>query len=89
MNMKILWDTEAWGDYLWYQAHDKAALRRVNRLIKSILRDGVAAGEGKPEPLRGRRPWWSRRVNEKNRLVYAVEDGCLKIAQCKGHYNDH
>ena len=88
MSASIIWDSEAWEDYLWQQSNDKASLKRINALIKSILREGATGGIGKPEPLKGRSPWWSRRINEKYHLVYKVEDNAIYIAQCKGHYDD-
>ena len=57
-------------------------------MVKDIERNGKADGIGKPEPLRYRNGW-SRRIDEKNRLVYDVdEDGNILIASCKGHYEE-
>ncbi|MBR1896361.1 MAG: Txe/YoeB family addiction module toxin [Pyramidobacter sp.] len=65
-------------------------MKKINRLIKELLRSGnPACGEGSPEPLKGDLSgWWSKRINEKYRLVYAIEDGRLVIAQCGSHYGD-
>lgn len=68
---------------------DKARLRRINALIKEIQRHPFE-GTGKPEPLRGDLfGYWSRRIDEKNRLVYRVENDEITIAQCGGHYGQH
>ncbi len=86
--MRKLWDDAAWNEYLYWQAHDKKILGRINDLVKSIERDGVSKGIGKPEKLK-HRTGWSRRINKENRLLYAVDDnGFLHILSCKGHYED-
>ncbi len=85
--MEKIWSDEAWNEYLYWQGQDKKNLRRINELIKSIERDGVMKGIGKPEPLRYR-SGYSRRIDEKNRVVYDVVDGKLYIVSCKDHYED-
>lgn len=86
--MNKLWSDEAWFDYLYYQMYDKRSLKKINDLIKSIERDGINKGLGDPEALRYRKAW-SRRIDEKNRLVYNVDSqGNLCIIACKGHYED-
>ena len=83
------WDEEAWEDYVSYQAEDKKTLKKINALIKDIERNGASRGIGKPEPLKGNyQGWYSRRVDDKNRLVYKVQDNSILIAQCKSHYGD-
>jgi toxin YoeB len=81
-----VWDEEAWEDYLFWQTQDKKTLRRINRLIKEIERDPYE-GIGKPEALKyDLEGYWSRRIDEINRLVYCIEDGRLRIYQCRTHY---
>ena len=83
------WDEEAWEDYVSYQSEDKKTLKKINALIKDIERNGASRGIGKPEPLKGNdQGWYSRRVDDKNRLVYKVQDNSILIAQCKSHYGD-
>ena len=77
-----------WEDYLSWQTRDKQTLLRINRLLREIQRDGFS-GLGKPEPLKhGLSGWWSRRIDEENRIVYRVRDGVIEIASCRGHYGD-
>ena len=86
--MHKIWFDEAWADYVWWQAQDKKILKRINNLLKDIERDNFN-GVGKPEPLRGDLSgFWSRRIDEANRLVYRVIEGRLEIVSCKGHYED-
>ena len=84
---KLTFTESGWADYLYWQAQDKKTLRKINDLLKAIDRDGFS-GIGKPEPLKGREGCWSRRIDDKNRLVYKVLDGQIEILQCKGHYGD-
>ena len=83
----INWHLQAWEDYVYWQAKDKRILKRINALIKDILRNPFG-GIGKPEPLK--HEWsgfWSRRINDEHRLVYTIQDGQLIIAQCRYHYD--
>ena len=84
-----LWSDRAWEDYLYWQAQDKKTLRRINDLLRDIERSPYD-GKGKPEPLRGTLSgYWSRRVDETNRIVYRIDDDDnLVVLQCKGHYDD-
>lgn len=82
--MEKVWSDSAWEDYLYWQAQDKKALRKINALIKDIERNGLK-GLGKSEPLKYQKGW-SRRIDKENRLVFDIEDGRLLIASCRGHY---
>ncbi|MCD8175066.1 MAG: Txe/YoeB family addiction module toxin, partial [Phascolarctobacterium sp.] len=78
----------AWEDYLYCRTQDKKALKRINALIKDI-RKNAFGGTGKPEPLRGQfSGFWSRRIDNENRIVYYEQDGTIYIISCKGHYDD-
>ncbi len=80
------WFDKAWDDYLYWQSQDKKTLKRVNQLIKDAERDPFS-GIGKPEPLKGDLPgFWSRRIDDTNRLVYRVNGNLLEILSCRGHY---
>ena len=84
--MKIVFAETAWEDYLYWQKIDKKILKRINSLIKDISRSPFE-GIGDPEPLKHNwSGFWSRRINKEHRLVYAVEEGSLLIAQCRYHY---
>lgn len=86
--MKLIWFEEAWLDYLYWQRQDKKTLKRVNALIKDIECDRFN-GIGKPEPLKGELSgFWSRRIDEMNRLVYRVSLDVVEILSCRGHYDD-
>lgn len=83
-----VWHDEAWEDYLYWQSQDKKTLKRINQLIQDIERNGYE-GIGKPESLRGNLSgWWSRRIDEANRLIYRINENRLEIAQCRTHYKD-
>jgi len=86
--MKINFTEIAWDDYVYWQNQDKKTIKRINQLIQDIDRNRNR-GIGKPEPLKGNLSgWWSRRIDEKNRLVYRIKDNSIEIVQCKGHYGD-
>ena len=86
--MKPQWYEEAWEEYLEWQSEDKKTLKKINALIKDIQRNGNT-GIGKPEPLvDDKNGWWSRRIDEKNRLVYKINEDSIIIASCNGHYDD-
>lgn len=85
--MRLLWEDRAWDDYLYWQTQDKKMLKRVNLLIKDIRRS-TFDGIGKPEPLKNNLSgWWSRRIDETNRIVYYEQDGVVYIVSCRGHYD--
>lgn len=86
--MRILWEERAWDDYCFWQMENKIVLKRLNLLIKDIQRS-PCTGIGKPEPLKGNLSgWWSRRIDEEHRIVYAEQNGVIIIASCKGHYKE-
>ena len=79
---------DAWADYLHWQQQDRRTLERIHLLLKDIDRNGYR-GIGKPEPLTGNlRGWWSRRIDDKNRLVYRIRENRIEIIQCGSHYRD-
>ena len=84
--MKLLWEENALQEYLYWQTQDKKTLKRLNNIIKDIQRD-CYNGIGKPEPLKENLSgWWSRRIDEENRIVYKQENNNIIIASCKSHY---
>lgn len=88
MGRAVQWHGDAWDEYCQWQRTDRAALRRINELIKEARRDPYG-GIGKPEPLKhSLSGLWSRRINETDWLTYFVENDILVIVGCKGHYDD-
>lgn len=87
MNDKM-WHDLAWEEYLYWQTQDKKTLKKINRLLKDIDRNGYECS-GKPEPLRGNLSgYWSVRIDEQNRIVFRIIGEQLEIMQCGTHYGD-
>ena len=77
-----------WEDYLYWQTEDRKTLRKINTLLKDIERNGNE-GIGKPEPLTGDLSgFWSRRINQKDRLICSLEMDQIIIIACRYHYDD-
>ena len=77
-----------WEDYLYWKTEDRKTLRKINTLLKDIERNGNE-GIGKPEPLTGDLSgFWSRRINQTDRLIYALEMDQIIIIACRYHYDD-
>jgi toxin YoeB len=86
MTRLLAWTDAAWSDYLYWQGQDRKTLKRINQLIKETQRDPFE-GIGKPEPLKeSLSDFWSRRIDDTNRLVYAVDDDHLTVIVCRYHY---
>ncbi len=86
--MRKLWGDEAWEEYLNWQIQDKKMLKKINRLLMDIDRNGYQC-IGKPEPLSGNlQGYWSVRIDEKNRIVFRIENNNIEIIQCGTHYRD-
>lgn len=82
----LAWTREAWSDYLYWQKQDRKTLRRINLLIRDAMRTPFA-GIGKPEALKENLSgFWSRRIDDTNRLVYAVDNSRITIISCQYHY---
>ena len=85
---KIAFTDEAWDDYEHWQTQDRKTLRRINALMKDIKRNPYE-GIGKPEPLSGNLSGcWSRRIDDKNRLVYRVVNDDIEFLGCRKHYSE-
>jgi len=84
--VKLIFSEHAWKDYLYWQETDRNMLRRINRLIREIMRTPFT-GSGKPEPLKhGLSGYWSRRINDEHRIVYRPTGDAILIAQVWYHY---
>ena len=87
--MEITFSLQAWEEYASWQGQDKRTIKRINELLKDIVRGNPFEGTGKPEPLKGNLSgFWSRRIDEQHRLVYRIQGETCQIAQCKGHYDE-
>jgi toxin YoeB len=86
MSKHVDFQERAWNDYMYWHMQDKKTLKKLNLLIRDIIDNGPD-GIGKPEPLRGDLSgWWSRRIDDSNRIVYRTDDEKIEISQCRGHY---
>ena len=82
------WTEEAWEDFEYWTTQDRRMLKRILQLLKDIDRNGYE-GIGKPERLSGDlASYWSRRIDDANRIVYRIDGSVVKIVQCGSHYRD-
>lgn len=82
------WSDKAWEEFCYWQTQDKKTLKRILLLIKDIDRSGYD-GIGKPERLLGDlSAYWSRRIDDCNRLVYRIDGNVIRIVQCGSHFKD-
>ena len=87
--MNKLFTDNGWADYVYWESEDRKTLSRINKLIDDISRNGNT-GIGKPEPLTGElSSFWSRRINDKDRLIYRIDGNDICILSCRYHYGDH
>lgn len=85
--MRYIFVDESWEDYLYWQKTDKKYVKKINKLLKDIFRTPFS-GLGKPEPLKYKyKGFWSRRIDNEHRLIYAVNDEYILIAKCRFHYD--
>ena len=85
-NRLLSWTDEAWNSYVYWQTQDKKTLKRINKLISDVKRspfDGIGKPESLKENLSG---FWSRRIDDTNRLVYAADDNAITVISCRYHY---
>ncbi|MCU7553781.1 Txe/YoeB family addiction module toxin [Alteromonas sp. ASW11-19] len=87
MSNKLLsWTDEAWSSYVYWQTQDNKTLKRMHKLITDVKRSPFE-GIGKPEPLKENLSgFWSRRIDDTNRLVYAVDDKAITVISCRYLY---
>ncbi len=83
---EISFSERAWAEYLYWQSQDKKSLKRINQLLKDVERSPFE-GIGKPEALVGNLSgFWSRQIDDKNRLVYRINGEFIEILSCREHY---
>lgn len=89
MNIRLIqWDVDAWEEYCEWQQKNKNVPKRINQLVKDIKRNPYE-GIGKPEALKGNLSgFWSRRITDEHRIVYAIKEDAVIIISCKGHYEN-
>lgn len=86
--MNKMFSDNAWKDFLLWIQEDRKIAKKISTLLSDIERNGNA-GLGKPEALKGNLSgYWSRRITEKDRLIYRFDETTIYIAACKGHYDD-
>lgn len=86
--MNRVFTDNAWADYLFWETEDRKTLKKINQLIEDISRNGNE-GIGKPEALSGDLSgYWSRRINDRDRLIYRIDDNHVFILACRYHYGD-
>ena len=88
MTRRIVFMPVAWEDYIFWQGQDRKTLKRINLLLQDIQRNPFE-GIGKPEPLVGNLSgYWSRRIDDANRLMYFADDDSVVLINCRYHYGD-
>jgi len=86
--MNISFTPKAWDDYQYWMSHDKKKIVKINQLLKEILRNPFE-GIGMPEPLKFQYiGLCSRRIDQKNRLIYQVLEHQVIVVKCRFHYDD-
>jgi toxin YoeB len=84
--MEITFHLKALEQYNYWALHDKKIFKKINELLKDIIRSPVD-GIGKPEQLKHELSgYWSRRITDKDRLVYKFDEDTIVIIRCKNHY---
>jgi toxin YoeB len=88
MKYKLIWNTDAWEDYIYWSETDKKILKKINEILKDIDRTPYT-GIAKPEKLMyGLKGCWSRRITQEHRLVYYTNDESIIIISCRFHYTN-
>lgn len=85
---RIMFTEIGFSHYIYWQTQDKKTLQKINKLLKSISREGPLEGEGKPERLKHKEGEYSRRIDSENRLVYEFSEDTITVKACGGHYDE-
>ena len=85
--MNKVFTDNGWKDCVYCLTKDRKTLKKINQLLDDISRNGKE-GIGKPEPLVGNLSgYWSRRINDKERLIYKIDESNIYILACRYHYS--
>jgi toxin YoeB len=85
----VVFEYSGWDDYSYWKTQDRKTLKKIDTIIKELFKTPFE-GIGKPEPLKGNLSgFWSRRIDEKNRIIYRVTNDFVFVVACYGHYNDN
>lgn len=86
--MNKVFTSHGWDDYIYWETKDRKTLKKINELVEDITRNGNE-GIGKPELLKGNfSGFWSRRINDRDRLIYKIDNENIYILACRYHYNE-
>lgn len=85
---RIMFTEIGFSHYIYWQTQDKKTLQKINKLLRSISREGPLEGEGKPERLKHKEGEYSRRIDSENRLVYEFSEDTITVKACRGHYDE-
>ncbi len=83
----VLFLGDSFDEFIYWINNDRKIADRIDKLVNDIARNGADKGIGKPERLK-HKPYWSRRIDDKNRLIYELRGKIVEIQSCKGHYDD-
>lgn len=85
----LVFEGKTWEVYEALRQKDKKQHEQLCRILKEMLRSDPRNGLGKPEPLKHNLAGlWSRRLSQKDRLVYRFDDQSIYIFAIGGHYDD-
>ena len=86
MSRDVKFTSKALEDFWYWHSQDKKTLKKIYQLIEDTQRNGYQ-GIGKPEALKeSLSGYWSKRIDDKNRLVFRIIDDTIEIYQCRDHY---
>lgn len=86
----LTFEGKTWLIYEQLREKDKKLHKALCKLLKEMMQSDPSAGLGKPEPLKHNLSGlWSKRISQKDRLIYKFDDKCIYIFAIGGHYDDH
>ena len=86
----LIFEGKTWLTYEQLREKDKKLHKALCKILKEILRSDPSSGLGKPEPLKHNLSGlWSKRISQKDRLIYKFDEEYVYIFAVGGHYADH